>query len=341
MNEILGVAWENIFIGLLGGALVSGIGVISAYIKNKNVERRYPIKGDYITVFEDKEDDKIVNTTALARLKQNGKKIVGDTWLSSNRKWILEGTLTDKGHLHGVYYAEDPLDEGVGNFFLKVSRDRSMIGLWSGYDSVNGIINSGKYLFTPIIKEYTVANMETKHISQVLSIADDELGKKYLDVSEISTYISEPDKYICKVVFDESGAVLGFCINKILTTDELVEYLKLEQYQLPNYIKYAQKVGVIKTVAIKEKIQKHGIGYELLKCAYKDIVDSGVQGICSVAWKNGDKINIGSILLNFGFRQHYEIKNYWAKDSEEQQFSCPVCGDPPCKCSAVMYFKAV
>lgn len=237
MNGLLGVAWENIFIGLLGGIVVSGVGIISAYIKNKIIEKKYPVEGEYITVFEDKEYDNVVNTTALATLKQSGKKITGETWLNNNRKWILEGTLTERGHLHGIYYAEDPLDDGVGNFFLKVSVDRSMIGLWSGYDSVNEIINSGKYLFTPIIKDYFIVNMDTKHIAQVLSIADDELGKSYLDYNEINTYISAPDTYICKVALDKMGSVLGFCINKILTTDELVDYLKLEQYQLPNYIK--------------------------------------------------------------------------------------------------------
>ena len=167
MNAILGITVENLIIGLLGGFTVSLFFLIVTLIKNKILERRYPIKGTYLTTFEDLENEETVSTHALAVLTQRGKKIKGKTFLTDNRTWVIDGKLTAGGNLHGVYSAEDPMDQGVGTFFLKITPNKGMFGLWSGFDSVNSIVNSGKYSFIPILEGYTVSDTKKEHITQI------------------------------------------------------------------------------------------------------------------------------------------------------------------------------
>ena len=104
IDGILGIAWENIFIGLLGAAIVSFLTFLCNYIKNKVVEHKFPLSGKYITKYEDLVDGKKVITTALACLKQKGNKIKGKTWFE-DRTWILEGTILETGSVYGVYYS--------------------------------------------------------------------------------------------------------------------------------------------------------------------------------------------------------------------------------------------
>ena len=173
LNGLFGIAWENIFIGLLGAAIVSFITYIYEFIKNKLVEKKFPLSGKYITNYEDIVDGKRVVTTALAELKQKGNKIKGKTWFK-DRTWVLNGTIMDTGNIYGVYYSESPWDRGIGEFFLSIDMDRKMFGLWSGYDSANDIITSGKYTFKPIINDVEIVDYNRRYSSQILKISDNE-----------------------------------------------------------------------------------------------------------------------------------------------------------------------
>ena len=118
MNAILGITVENLIIGLLWWF----------------------------------HSESFLSHSDISEKQNLGEKIKGKTFLSDNRTWVIDGKLTTGGNLHGVYSAEDPMDQGIGTFFLKISPNKRMFGLWSEYDSVNSIVNSGKYSFIPTIR---------------------------------------------------------------------------------------------------------------------------------------------------------------------------------------------
>lgn len=124
LNGIFGIAWENIFIGLLGAAIVSFLTYSIEFIKNKKIERKFPLSGNYITKYEDLANGERVVTTALANLKQRGNKVKGKTWFEG-RTWILEGTvIIETGNIYGVYYSESPWDKSIGEFFLPLMQTK-------------------------------------------------------------------------------------------------------------------------------------------------------------------------------------------------------------------------
>lgn len=73
----------------------------------------------------------------------------------------------------------------------------------------------------------------------------------------------------------------------------------------------------------------------------QDFQEYKVNVISCVAWKHGVQENIGGIMKYFEFNSSIEIKDYWKKESEEENFTCPICGTPPCLCQAKIYFKGV
>lgn len=339
MNLLLGIAWENILIGLIGGLLVSFLTYIKTFIKNKRMEKKFPISGEYISNFEDEIEGTKVTCTAPAVLKQNGNKIKGYTiFEEDDRKWVLEGEISNEGHIHGIYYAENPIDKGIGNFFLKVDNKRNMIGLWSGFDSANNRIESGRYRFKPVRQDIIIKAVEHRYIPHIISIADRNIGEQYLTEELINNCINDTNNYICKVAIDnDSKKVVGFYISYIVNPQSINTVINVTPNQIPRMFKYPSKIGVLKTIAVDNKYQGYSIGTLLSKDSIEEFRARNVPTICTIAWKSKNGTNLEGVLKRLNFEKVLEIKDYWKEDSINNSFECPVCGEPPCRCSAEIF----
>lgn len=338
LTEVFGIAWENIFIGLLGAGIVSVLTFSIEYIKNKRIEHKFPLSGNFITKYEDLVDNQIVVYTALAKLKQSGNKIHGETWLGT-RKWILDGTIVvESGNVYGIYYSESPWDKSIGEFFLSIDANKKMRGLWSGYDSVNDFINSGKYAFEPMLEDIEIVNFLKKYSSQILHMADCELGKNYLDLSDLALFADKNSLSMCKIA-KSGNKVIGFATSFVISVKDLQQQIHLTAKNLPKFVKASEQICMIKTVVVDGNYQGKGVGYALIESLLTEWHSAGINDFACIAWKSKDGINIKGLLESFGFTAYTEIKDYWKEDSTNEGFDCPVCGNP-CHCSAVIYFGA-
>jgi hypothetical protein len=202
---LLGVTWSNILVGILAALLVGTATQLKDYAYDKYLERQYPVAGDYITTFEDEEDGEEFVATAPAKLEQQGKAITGRTAMpDDDRQWTLEGEISEEGYINGIYYAVDPHDRGVGNFFLYINHDRNMEGLWSGYDEVNDQISSGRYTFTPVFDAFQLQELAAENIPAVVDIADRRLGRDYLSADLLKSSLKEESDYFTRIAVVES-----------------------------------------------------------------------------------------------------------------------------------------
>ncbi|MEQ8198355.1 MAG: GNAT family N-acetyltransferase [Clostridiaceae bacterium] len=175
-----------------------------------------------------------------------------------------------------------------------------------------------------------------------MDISDKELGKDYLLYEDLEKVLNSSEEYICKLAINRvDGKVVGFCLCLIISPGELQTILKQSEYKIPRALKYSEKIGVLKTTAVERLYQGYGIGKKLTKDCHEAMLKRKVQSVCSVAWKNGNKINISGILNALGYKKYVEIESYWEKDSLEKGYDCPACGKPPCKCSAIIYTQSV
>jgi hypothetical protein len=81
-----------------------------------------------------------------------------------------------------------------------------------------------------------------------------------------------------------------------------------------------------------------GLGAELDRCI-ESLEQRGAKIIAATAWNSKRGIQAGSILTCKGFQKLFEVPNYWEKDSQDNGYSCPDCGAPPCHCTAVVYIR--
>ena len=335
--EILGIAWENILIGLISGGLIGAAALLKNWFLNFRIEKKFPIAGRYITKFEDELDGEHFTTSAPALLRQKGNKIIGETSLpGDNRKWILDGEVSSGGHIHGVYYAEDPHDKGIGNFFLYINHRRHMEGLWSGFDSINQKITSGRYSFEPCIENIKFRDAKSKDLPKILEISDAELGKDYLDETIKDKIVSKTT--IFRVAESSSEGLVGFCYSYLSNAKDIITELGIKK--LPKALTISSKIVVLKTIAVSTFIKGRGVGSSLIKDSLEIYNKQEVESIYCLAWRSKKGTNIHGLLNIHNFSIYEEIPNFWTKDSQEKGYLCPECGNP-CKCVAVIYTKAL
>jgi ribosomal protein S18 acetylase RimI-like enzyme len=338
--HILGPLWENILVGLLSSALVALFAYSHRHVRNKLLERKFPLSGRYLTKFEDEVNGITIVCSAPAEFTQKGHKIYGRTEIPNDeRQWKLEGEISKQGYLYGFYYAVDPHDSGIGNFFLKISYNKQMDGLWAGFDSVNNKIASGKYSFVPVMTDYNIRNLQEEDIPKLVAISEPQLGKDYLNIDYLQKSLLQPDEYFTRVVVHKKNGVIAFSFCRTMKNNSIREYLRLSENEYPKALMCAKNIGLLGIIAVDNKFQGRGIGSALAKDCIAAFSDRDVHSLCSTAWKSPKGVNIGGILQRCGFQEIKEIQNYWAADSMTKGYHCPVCGPPPCKCAAVVYGK--
>ena len=163
----------------------------------------------------------------IVQLTQKGKEIKGTTKMDS-RIWILEGEISDSGYIYGIYYAESIHDKGVGNFFLEFTNDGNLEGLWSGYDSINKKIVSGRYLFKKIPR-IVISKVSEKSLPTILHIADKQLGNDYINANDFMQ-----DDFL-KFQASIDNKIVGFITSKEITIEEYADKYCITKKSLKNH----------------------------------------------------------------------------------------------------------
>lgn len=321
--------------GIIGALFAAIVLILSNKIRRFYLNKKYPIKGDYITYYEDESDGQKFTLSAPATIRQKGLDIKGETTLKRGKTWILEGKIRDGGNVYGVYYAESPFDTGIGNFFLKINATGDLDGIWSGYDHENKKITSGHYRFKRIPK-IQIQSITKSYYANVLDLSSRCLGKGYFPAIPQS----DKNKSVFLVAIS-SKKLIGFANAIITEKDELKDTLKNRKIdRIPPDIKRADEAGTLgflKTVCVEPDFQGRGVATALIKECLNNLVTLGAETLICIAWKRPDGVSIGGILSKLGFHEWITLDKFWAEESESLNYSCPVCGDPPCNCSAVIY----
>lgn len=177
--------------------------------------------------------------------------------------------------------------------------------------------------------------VEQKDVNNVYAISNEQLGQDYIKKQALEEMLNSDQVVI--LVFEQNNELLGFLLYEIIDKNRLKHELKIINANLEKIIKTENNFGFLNIVAVSEKAKGKGVGSALNFEIVKIMEQKGIKFSFSLAWKDKEKINIGNILLRVGYIELYEIENYYYEDSIKRNYTCPTCGNPPCKCSAIVY----
>lgn len=185
-----------------------------------------------------------------------------------------------------------------------------------------------------VISSTNISRLNKSHFSELISIAKNSLGKGYITLSELRSYLEEDSK-VC-LVAKTKGKISGFQLMKRCNPSDLNVLANSQKIWFRSRYKNYSSFGVLKTLVVLPENQKQGIGTMLTKKSI-EILQESSKKIISICWENDGVAPVLGLLQKFGMKQINRFDLFWAKDSLEKKYRCIICGEPPCKCSAFIY----
>lgn len=293
------------------------------------------IGGDYVTLFEDEDNGRIITRKAPAHLSLFGRYVFGKTQFGSSSIWKIKGRIYKKKRLTGLYYAKNVLDDGFGTFYLEVKSPSVLEGYWCGYDNANNKLFCGKYIFKKIFKDYKIRGIKQSDISRIIFISDKQLGKDYVTSELLQSSLSGKESFCLVAEDNRTKQPIGFSFCSIIDYQQTLEITKGQDIK---ELKHCAKIGYVKTVVVDKKYEGFGIASKLVDECIRHMKKDGCSSFVSTAWKHCGITNIANVLEKNEFFKIFEIPNYWYDDSIKEGYLCPQCGNP-CHCSCVIYVK--
>jgi GNAT superfamily N-acetyltransferase len=312
-------------------------------VKDRQLRETYPVAGNFVTEYEDRDGDKVVTAKAWTVLRQRGQDVIGDTTeMGTGRTWTLRGRV-ESGFLNGVYEADDPHDNGVGTFFLKINGvNGDLDGLWAGYDSINGKINGGPYHFRRH-PDSDIRPADISEASRVCALLGDALGEAYVDLDTVRDAIVQRDDANCIVAVGRDGHIIGAAIFYLLDRVPFARFLPVGQEDLPERLRlfrFNASVALLRSIAVRPNYQARGVATGLTQAGLTWCSDRGATSILAVAWSPPAGCGLAGVMAATQFEKVTTIENYWTADSEVKDYVCPVCGDI-CTCSAIIFARSL
>lgn len=326
--------------GIIGGLVVTFFAVLYKLIKNEMKKRKFPIAGEYLTYYEDIVNGEKVLISAYSKLKQNGYKITGKTFLDKNQSWTLDGTILGTGHIAGVYSADSLHNDGVGSFYLKVSNNKDLEGIWSGYDNENKKTSSGRYIFKRTEK-ITILPAKLSQVAKIFELSTELFGYGY--VEDVEAYIRDTEAIVYVVM--HKNDIIGFASGKLCEKKDLLELVHEKNHHLisPDILHSAERgnLGLIKTVGIQKKYQGRGYGTAILLEIEKALKKININTLIVSAWVDKDTTNIGGVLKHNNYIEMFYDDTYWKENCEKGKFFCPSKINNSCQCGTRFYKKTI
>ncbi len=181
-----------------------------------------------------------------------------------------------------------------------------------------------------------IVAIESGHIPKILSIANTELGKGYLK----KEYLLHPDTLV-HVAVNEHDEVVGFSCGKVVKTEELKRFTnKKFPPHILNQLPKKKNIGVTLSLAVERSVQRTGIGTMLFESRNRAFFNSGAACILMTGWQKPDGTTaIKPLAEKYRFVPIGIIPKFFYRESLERNYTCPVCGPPPCLCNAVVYWR--
>ncbi len=181
---------------------------------------------------------------------------------------------------------------------------------------------------------FTVKDFSGKDEDEILLISDNEFGKNFIDNNYLKKFLNSGNaKGIVALVENE---VIGFSFFQWLLPEEIPNYILASNVWLKKKFKGIPLLGYRNLMAVKAEFQNRGVGKKLVEVSTNEL-KKRTNVISSVVWKNNNSVPIEKLLTSQGFLPVKYCRNYWKEDSKRRNYSCIVCGIPPCTCSAEIY----
>ena len=131
--------------------------------------------------------------------------------------------------------------------------------------------------------------------------------------------------------------LIGIAVARVLGPERTSVYAQFGEKVLNTL--QTKRTGMLETASVLECFQGHGVGRKLTQERMVWLESQGCVSVAGISWVSGLAHTSERVYLKLGFECIAESTEFYPAISLKFDFSCPVCGPPPCKCLAKFYLK--
>ena len=167
------------------------------------------------------------------------------------------------------------------------------------------------------------------YLDEVLTIAEVQLGQGYVTPQILAQHCDHPD-YFGQLVLLE-GQVAGFSLMQVSLRTTIAQQMGRLEGWFNAYFGAYETMGFRSVTAVAPSAQGRGVGGLLVQKGLQWLSTRVPVVVCD-AW-HAPHTPIVRLLTRHGYRLIRTVPHFWS-DSDTR---CPVCGPPPCQCTAGIY----
>lgn len=180
--------------------------------------------------------------------------------------------------------------------------------------------------------------MKKEDLPEICRISDIQFGKSYITRDDFLRYLDEKDFKL--PVLCISGKVIGFSIIQIMDIKSLLQNFPALEKSFIRHQPSGDMVQVRKTTCLDIDQTSKGYGSSFINWSI-DKYSKNCQYVISINWKRKRVIPMHRISRKSDMSVLSEIKDFWKKESIEKAYECAECGEAPCRCTAVFYYRMI
>jgi GNAT superfamily N-acetyltransferase len=193
-----------------------------------------------------------------------------------------------------------------------------------------------------VIQKLQIIRAESGHLSllpKFLALVERTQGKGIFEPDYFVRCASgEGDRLLLIALLE--GKLAGVATARVLPENDFDYYVPFGK-EAVEHLFQQHRVGSLETASVTESLQGKGIGQELARHRIRWLSEAGCTAMIGVSWESGLANTSDRVFKKLGFKHLSQVKGFYADDSVRRGFICPVCGSPPCRCSASLYVKYI
>jgi GNAT superfamily N-acetyltransferase len=193
-----------------------------------------------------------------------------------------------------------------------------------------------------VIQKLRIFRAESGHLSllpECLALVERTQGKGIFEPDYFGRCASgEGDRLLLIALLE--GKLVGIATARVLPENDFDYYVPFGKEAVERLFQQ-HRVGSMETASVTESLQGQGIGQELTRHRIRWLSEAGCTAVIGVSWESGLANTSDRVFTKLGFERLSQVRGFYAHDSVRRGFICPVCGSPPCRCSASLYVKYI
>jgi len=199
-----------------------------------------------------------------------------------------------------------------------------------------------KIMESGVIQKLRILRRGSEHLSlfpECLALVDRTQGKGICAPDYFGRCASgEGDRMLFIALLE--GKLAGVATARVLPEDGFEYYAPFGREPVQQLFQRHQ-VGSMEIVSVAESLQGQGIGQELTRHLIRWLSEAGCTAVIGVSWESGLANTSDRVFTKLGCERVSQVKGFYVDISVRRGFICPVCGSPPCRCSASLYVKYI